>query len=188
MADITNPIHILVLNGVNYDLDKVRSIPGTTIEVERNTLVTDINCSPLDTGLHALTVERAVPNQFQTIDASAIEYVSETEQRPIVLKHHGKMLLLMGHEMVRRSTKPVLAARLITTVGLKNYAKLPTMVETPSVAEPVPAKIYPTDFKNAPRFQSKPVIARHDAQKPALTSKPVTAYSNKTKQFGRAKA
>lgn len=158
MNEATNPtIDILILNGVKYDINKLRNIPGAgkspRIEVNRGEIVADINCSPMDTGLHALTTVRAPEGEEQKLGPNAVEYVSPLSDPLIVIKHQGKMLLLLGHATFKRSTKEVVPARLITTVAMKEKAKL-HFVPPVTTPPPAPVREYPTEFKNAPRLQT----------------------------------
>jgi hypothetical protein len=143
-------INLLIMNGIKYDLDKIRDVPGPRIEVNRADIVTDINCSPVETGLHALTTERAAAGKEQTVGADPREYVPQLMDALIVIKHQGKLLLLLGHLSLSRSTKEKITVRLVTTVAMKEKAKL-HVPSPPAPPAPEPVQRYPQTFTNAPR-------------------------------------
>jgi len=160
MTEQTAQQHLLILNGTKYDLDKVRNIPGTIIEVKREDLCPDINCSEIQVGLHAVTAPQQVTYQENTPRAGYREYQSDPSDAVVVIKHMGKFLLLLGHATILRSTKRLVRVRLITTVAMKDRARLPN---APAPAEPAwvaPASSYNNEFKNTPRFKEHKKFTR----------------------------
>lgn len=148
-------INILVLNGTKYDLDKVRNIAGAPsrtggpFKLSRWDIVTDINCSAIESGLHAFTTTRAAPGQEQVLHENTPRYEDLDTDPMIVIKFNGKYLLLMGHKQLAAHKPGEVALRLITTVAMKEKAKLHVAPPPPE-----PVKNYPQDFTNAPRFVS----------------------------------
>lgn len=149
-------INILVLNGTKYDLDKVRNIAGAPsrtggpFKLLASDIVTDINCSAIESGLHAFTTTRAAPGQEQHLDADTPHYAALDDDPMVVVKFNGKYLLLMGHKKLAAHKPAEVALRLITTVAMKEKAKL--HVTPPAPPAPDPVKNYPQAFTNAPRI------------------------------------
>jgi len=149
---IKNPLNVLVLDGTMYDIAKVKNATGIVVEIDRAELNTDINCSEIEFGLHALVIERAAEGQVQKLGENAQLYEPSKDDHVVAIKYKRSFLLLLGHQRVEGGISAKVKVFLTSTVALKNArAKIDTTAPA-AAAKPIPAPSHPSEFRNAPRI------------------------------------